>query len=653
MSRLGALRWSRLSLRRRLELIMFGVIVLILGGQTVASLSKEVTRVDEHIATQGTIVAQSVAAACAEILRGKDKHRFDPLIERVRHRLDLVSLAVLSHDGRVVAHSDKSRIGHVRGRPRSVGLVRAPPSLFSLLSGPAIYRSRAPIVRGSEPLGTVELTFRSHELSRRIRAQLLVVGSMGLFWLVFGLLVAAAFVRRITRPLGELTQVAQAVTVDRFADVDLAQPLGADEISALHGAFVKLVEDVRAARLRNQALVAELESVNAGLRERVYEVTADLRKTKEYLESVLQCMDEGVLTCDDEGEIVRANEGARRQLSGFSEPYRGDNVGRLLPDGEPLLEAVQRAIAQRASETLELTRESAGAGPPRTFVFNAYPLSSAEGDELGAVLTVVDISERRVLDAQLRRHDRLISLGTLAAGLAHELGNYMHSIGGYSSLLVDHLEGDDTVIDAKRVREDVATIHEANSRAVTLLDRFLQFARPTRATLQPTDIHAVVQEALDMVGYRLRRAKVTVDTAALEGDCGDVYVACDAQLIKQVFLNLMLNAIDAMADREGERTLRVRCDTSADTVAVELEDSGEGIAPEHLERIFDPFFTTKEATGTGLGLSISHQIVAMHGGKLSVRSERGRGTTLRIELPRRAADADAEGEDGGRDGDNG
>ena len=236
----------------------------------------------------------------------------------------------------------------------------------------------------------------------------------------------------------------------------------------------------------------------------------------------------------------------------------------------------------------------------------------------------VDQKTREVL-----RADRLATLGGIAAGFAHEIGNSLNVIKGYAAVTERELPEDHPN------RPDVSAIRRETSRAAALIERFLVFARAraSQATTQP--IEPILREAVEVVGPAATEARVerVVEIAA---DLPEV--RADAGLLRQAFLNLCVNAIQAMAPGGGGRLTAVaRADHGQ--VVVEISDSGPGMEAETARRIFEPFFTTK-AEGTGLGLAIVRQAVEAHGGSIELSSTPGHGATFRMRLPA-SQDADA------------
>ncbi|MBI5607430.1 MAG: HAMP domain-containing protein [Deltaproteobacteria bacterium] len=628
------LRGAPISLMHKLIILMTAVIWLVLLGQTLVWLSSEITDMDQHVLSDGTIVAQSVATSTVALLEQPSETAFASLFDRLDKTIDVVEVVVSDRTGKVLA--SRKRPGRGLGPTQQFGAFRTPrqsPGLAVLLGESALYEVSAPIARGSEIVGNVNLVFRSAVLAERSVHLTAVALAMAMLWMLIGSGLASVYVRRITKPLAELGKAAEDVAEGKLDAVSIA-PTSRDEIGKLQYRFGQLVTALKEQRADNAELLDKLQQQSARLRQRVDEVTAELRETARYLESVFRAMEEGVLTCDLAGEIVQVNQSAGRQLACLSRPEPGVHLAQLVPNGESLWRTVEEVIHTRKGRIFEITCLCTKScvecnGQPhacnnRQLSIHAYPLLGQGNRSLGAVLIVTDVTDERQLEERLRRHDRLISLGTIAAGLAHELGNVMHAIQGFGMLLARATPDDDPRA------ADIAAIRSENQRGVQLLDRFLQFARPGHTRFGDEDLGGLVHEALGMCGYRLRSSAVLVEATIAE-NLGEI--RCDGRQLVQVLVNLLLNALDAL-DGVAKPVLQVSASRDANHHAqIRITDNGCGIASEHLDRIFDPFFTTKEGTGTGLGLSIAHQIIALHGGQLGVESQLGVGTTFTIDLP--------------------
>jgi signal transduction histidine kinase len=236
---------------------------------------------------------------------------------------------------------------------------------------------------------------------------------------------------------------------------------------------------------------------------------------------------------------------------------------------------------------------------------------------------LIDSLERRVEEKtrEVLRADRLATLGGIAAGFAHELGNSLNVIRGYTAVALRELPEDHPN------RPDLAAVKRETQRAASLLERFLVFARSRTTNVQPQPIEPVLREAVEVVGPAAAQARVET---SVEVDPALPLVNADAELLRQAFLNLAVNAIQAM--QPGGGRLEVRLARDGEGVAVEFRDTGPGVPPEALKHVFQPFFTTK-ANGTGLGLAIVRQAAETHGGAVEVESEPGHGALFRVRLP--------------------
>jgi len=227
------------------------------------------------------------------------------------------------------------------------------------------------------------------------------------------------------------------------------------------------------------------------------------------------------------------------------------------------------------------------------------------------------------IEEQLRRADRLSALGELSAGMAHEIRNPLGSIRGTAEILKDGIDPAD-----KRYEFAQILIREVD-RLNRVVQDFLDFSRPVPPRREPFDIVEVLNEVLTLTRQPALKNQVRV---VLEGE-GRLAVPGDREQLKQAFLNLVLNALQAMP--EGG-TLTVSVTVEKDDVRIRFTDTGQGIPRESLDRVFNPFFTTR-SEGTGLGLAITHRIVQGHGGRIDVDSRLGEGTVFTLHLPLPAA----------------
>lgn len=367
--------------------------------------------------------------------------------------------------------------------------------------------------------------------------------------------------------------------------------------------------------------------------EGVFGVARDVTEERErdrrmrLLATALESLPEAVSVSDPAHRIVYANS-AHARLLGYDPAAGARRTVDFLPGGEdhPALPAVAEALRGRGTwrGRLECLRVDDGEAVQVEMMVSVV---SIEGlPLLFAVLH--DAAEEVAREQQLRRAERLASVGTLIGGVAHELNNPLSSIKGFAQLmLLDERPEED--------REALEIMRREAERAAKIVADLRLVARRTQdAGLEraPVDLNEVVAHVL-----KLRRYALTTRNVELREDLAARLppVLADRAQAEQVLLNLMVNAEQALAGHEGERRLIVRTRASGGGVAVHVVDSGPGIRPDHLDRIFDPFWTTKPpGEGTGLGLSLVHSIVTEHGGEVRVDSEPGKGAAFTVTFPR-------------------
>jgi two-component system sensor histidine kinase HydH len=251
----------------------------------------------------------------------------------------------------------------------------------------------------------------------------------------------------------------------------------------------------------------------------------------------------------------------------------------------------------------------------------ATVLESEDGTPLGSILLFRDITELRHLKEEVARSQRLASLGSLAAGVAHEIRNPLSSIKGFATYFRDRYR------DVPEDRNTADILIQEVDRLNRVITQLLEFARPLTLRRAPVSLEDAAGRALRVVEKQTREGGVSVETR-FPADLPAI--EADPDRLQQVFLNLYLNALAAM-ESGGVLTTTAAAEQDG-TVRVEIRDTGAGIPAADLGRVFDPYYTTKPS-GTGLGLAIVHKIVEAHGGDIRLESEPGRGTTATFRIP--------------------
>jgi two-component system, NtrC family, sensor kinase len=358
---------------------------------------------------------------------------------------------------------------------------------------------------------------------------------------------------------------------------------------------------------------------NAQLYTSLEQKALEIARLKDFSENIVESLNVGVLAVDL-GGIVESWNTRMEQLFGVS---RQDAVGHQLRALLPQELASEIAVRKEEEQITGIYKQRVHhQGRYLTLNVSITPLVSKSGERIGRLLLFDDVTQRERMEEQMSQTEKLTSLGLLAAGVAHEVNTPLAVISNYIQMLAKQMpEGDPRqgIIDK---------IVKQTFRASEIVNNLLNFSRTGAAELTDIDVNRVVEETLSLVAHPLKTSQIQIVK-----QLGQTLppVRGSANKLQQVFLNLFLNARDAMP---GGGMLEVRTAAHNGSVEVEVADTGAGIPREDIHRIFDPFFTTKATgRGTGLGLSVSYGIIKEHAGKIDVRSTPGKGTSFHVEFP--------------------
>jgi two-component system NtrC family sensor kinase len=350
----------------------------------------------------------------------------------------------------------------------------------------------------------------------------------------------------------------------------------------------------------------------------------EYERLKDFNENIVESINVGVMALDMEDRIESWNA----QME----------VMYAMPRWQTLTQPVPSIFPQEFVEEFYRVRQNAGinnlykfrlktpAGETRTVNVAIAPLVTRKFQVIGRLVIMDDITERVELEGQLSQADKLSSIGLLAAGVAHEVNTPLAVISSYTQMLAKQLQGD------PQKSGLLDKITRQTFRASEIVNNLLNFSRTSGTEFADVDVNKVILDTLALLEHQFKTAKIQVRSelipsiTPIQGNPGR---------LQQVFLNLFLNAKDAMP---GGGTLSIAT-SNGDQVSVRVSDTGSGISPEHVQRIYDPFFTTKTAPkegqnrGTGLGLSVTYGIIQEHAGKIRVESNPGSGTTFALDFP--------------------
>ena len=359
---------------------------------------------------------------------------------------------------------------------------------------------------------------------------------------------------------------------------------------------------------------------NAQLYSSLEQKARQIEHLKDFSENIVESMNVGVLAVDFEGRIEFWNNQLERSLGIERAEAVGHTIEEIL-SADLVAEIASRSEEERVTNLYKFPlRNRSG----RTLVVNVSiaPLTGKSGERMGRLILVDDITQRMQLEEQLLQTEKLTSLGLLAAGVAHEVNTPLAVISNYVQMLAKQLPPNDP---RHKLTDRIV---KQTFRASEIVNNLLNFSRTGGAEFKEVNLNQVIEETLTLVAHPFRASNVQV-VRNLDADLPGVLGSNNR--LQQVFLNLFLNAKDAMP---SGGMLEVRSAANNGSVEIEITDTGMGIQRENLHRVFDPFFTTKATgRGTGLGLSVSYGIIKEHAGKIEVRSTPGKGASFRMEFP--------------------
>lgn len=350
----------------------------------------------------------------------------------------------------------------------------------------------------------------------------------------------------------------------------------------------------------------------------------EVDRMRQFSDSILESLNDGLVVIDLEDRVVRWNTPIEAMFGLSQDEARGRRLDTIFEPSfvESLRAARRDSPAGAVLFRVPLTSAHPGGGRRLLVNVATAPLRTPAGATGGTIVIIEDITSRVQLEEQLQISEKMASIGLLAAGVAHEVNTPLTGISSYTQMLLDNADPDDP---RTKLLEK---IERQTFRAAKIVNGLLNLARPAQVETGPVDINAVINDVLSLLEHQFRNGRIQVRKEL--GSPAPIVDGIEYKL-QQVFLNLFLNARDAMP-RGGWLSVATRRDNGR--LVVEVSDTGSGIPSEHLSRIYDPFFTTKAiGKGTGLGLSIAYGILQEHGGTISCESAVGQGTRFTLSLP--------------------
>ncbi|MBC7361387.1 MAG: PAS domain S-box protein [Candidatus Aminicenantes bacterium] len=344
----------------------------------------------------------------------------------------------------------------------------------------------------------------------------------------------------------------------------------------------------------------------------------ELQRLKDYSDNIIESLTVGVAVIDQTGKVIGWNRVLERQFGLKRELALNRHLSEVI--GLENFKVIFPPETQAEYQLLSEVSLSTGSGEKKIFDVARTPLLDNQMQAYGTIIVFEDITDKIRLQQQLLTSEKLASIGLLSAGVAHEINTPLTGISSYVQILQKKLP------DA-HYAQILQKIEAQTERVNRIIKNLLNFARnPADESFHRVDLKESLEEIISLIDYRLKSLNITLDLKL-----NPVIIYAQKERLQQVFINIILNALDAMP---GGGTLTIETLQKDTSAIIKIADTGTGIKPEHLPRIFDPFFTTKGiGKGTGLGLSISFAIVKEHEGQILVDSTVGKGTTFTIILP--------------------
>jgi two-component system sensor histidine kinase AtoS len=552
------------------------------------NLTKAVTFLDNNLPAS---FDELLAKNNAENLARREKvtllnRELKPVIEKARENYPGIELGFYSRSLDVILDGDEQSYGENFSKRRKEAfdetIARNEPltQVFGLTQGGQL-EVYQPLVRNGEIIGSVWATENLSVLYRRMNQ----------------------------------------VEIDAYAVIILGGLIGLGGAFTLIARFVTTVKQVKT---DVQKLEKDLTYVLPPATGEIGEITqainhlaTQLINMQNYNEIILSSIDDGILAVDLTGRIIGLNSAAMRIL-GLENGCLGKNLAEILPGTSPFYALLANALNRH-----ELVKDKEVSCPGNGdknlhLLVSTNLMINIRQEIVGVVLTCRDVTERALLEEQVRRQERLASLGKLVAGVAHEIRNPLTSVSGYTQYWLKN---------RAPTPKSLEIVHREITRVNSIVDKLLQFARPSAAVFGEHDVNQMIKRIIQ--SFKEAHDSAVEITEELAENLPPAYI--DAGQIEQVLLNILYNAAQATSNR-GKITVSSAFDPQKDMLAIAVKDDGPGIPEEIMPHLFEPFFTTKPK-GAGLGLAIAYEIIQAHGGDIQVESKEGQGTTCFIYVP--------------------
>ena len=554
-----------------LIIILLGVITTFLVQ---VSLSKTLS---EEMSAKGDIISKNLVASSVDSLLLEDYVNLDRLIDKVKNiENDVVYVYIVDEYNRVLVHTFEN------GFPIDLLTINKDNLDSHLINSGKGYiiDFHSPILDGRA--GYVHVGLDESSMQGKISSVLNQIIGFTLIVGVIGVILAYCAGNYLIGPIHSLVKGTEEYGKGNFGYQIKTNTH--DEINVLSKA---------------------LENMSKNLSENIN----DLRDSQDRYKKLVDGINDAIISIDSNRKILSWNSAAQKMFGYMFEEMIGKTINHLFANDT---DCFSEKGDIKEGEWLFIGKNSKFQGSVKTKLLQ-------DGSDV-QVVVISDISgqkEKEALEKQILQSDRLATIGSLAAGVAHEINNPLANISLYSQMLMKKKD--------KTINSKLKIIFDESNRAANISKSLLEFARQSEPKLTNANINLEIEKALAILGHELKNIKLVTLLENIP------LILIDVEQIKQVLINLISNSIQAI-EKNGE--IRIKTFIRNNFLNISISDNGCGIQPENISKIFDPFFTTKGlGEGTGLGLSICYGIIKRHNGSIDVESEVGSGTTFTIKLP--------------------
>lgn len=598
------------SIRLQTRLILYSTLVILLVMALIIILveKRQSETIQEESQKRGITMARHLAAVSTNALLTYNYVVLEQNAERVVLEEDVLYVIIHDKEDKVAAytqHDEKQGMILTDEVSQKATRARAPliqPILYGEKEVRVLDISIPVYIKESqEKWGTIRIGLSLEGMSSQILKTRLNLLLLGGFAIVLGILGSIFFARRITQPISGLVETTIAAAkgdLDQVVDIHTG-----DEIEELGKNFNHMIQQIRLHR-------KELE-------DRLREITS----LKAYTDNILSSMTNGLITADSEMKVVTLNERAEQILGKKKEESVNFPLARVLGDRHPLYGMMDETFAQDRGifhSEIELKRN----GESMWLTGSTSLLTDGEGKKIGVLAVFQDITGIKALEEKLRQADRLAALGTLSAGLAHEIKNPLSAIKTFVQLLPRKL-GNPSFMEKFN-----STVPREIDRINQLVEDLLELTRRRMHPLVALNVNYLILQVIDLHGEEMRKKRIHFEDHL---DKTLPQVEGDSETLYRAFSNLAINAIQAMPDG-GSLIISSKHDPPSSRIQIIFRDTGIGMDEETSKNLFNPFFTTKDR-GVGLGMALTHKIIEDHRGTIEVMSQKGVGTTFVLMLP--------------------